>query len=364
MPRHVIAFTSARTAEYLVAGVPAAARALREVAANAPSADVECVITTSDAWTPSAYCQSECARLAPSVTLRTTGLATVAGHGATVFLRGEDLACGNPRLPSPYPAAIHPDLGSASLPFEHERDSLERLEQAGRTVIAATGKPGDGIVSRHLNRPVSQAISRRLLKIPGITPNQATIGTALLGLAMIASLLLGGQNGLVLGALLFQAASIFDGVDGEIARATWRMSARGAMLDSVIDAATNLFFIAGLTANLAMQGNLDAASAGTAGLAMLATGLFLIGRRSRAIGGNFTFDVVKHQVNARPSRLMQWLTWLTMRDFFAAAGALLIVAGYAHHALVGFAVCAALWLVFVLSVLVRTRPGRPIAAGE
>lgn len=373
MPRYVIAFTSSRTAEYLVAGVPAAARALREVAtrlpadgatdgaadpaASDPATRVEYVIITREAWTPSAYCRSECARLAPFAAWRSAPLATVGEQDETLFLRGEDLACGNPRLPSPYGAALQPDLASAIGSPDDEALRLARLKAAGQAIIAATGKPGDGIVSRHFNRPISQAISRRLLKIPGVTPNQATVGTALLGLAMIACLLLGGKTGLILGALLFQAASIFDGVDGEIARATWRMSPRGAMLDSAIDAATNLFFIAGLTANLAMQGNLDAASAGTAGLAMLATGLFLIGRRSRAIGGNFTFDVVKHQVNARPSRLMQWLTWLTMRDFFAAAGALLIVAGYAHHALVGFAVCAALWLVFVLAVLVRTRPG-------
>lgn len=52
---------------------------------------------------------------------------------------------------------------------------------------------------------------------------------------------------------------------------------------------------------------------------------------------------------------MQWLTWLTMRDFFAALAAVLILCGLAPHALVGFAVCTALWLAYTLTVLGATR---------
>lgn len=379
MSRKVVFFASAATAEYLVAGIPAAARALRELATALPGNDspLDLVVVTANRWTPSPYCQVECARLAPDLSLRTATLGDVdawpdsggdpggdpgarAGPVAT-WLSGEALVAG-------HPTACHPQdglEGSRGPPGLREAQQLEILREAGRRIIAATGKPGDGIVSRHLNRPVSQAITRLALRIPGVTPSQASIGTALLGLAMAISLIFGGDPGLVIGALLFQAASIFDGVDGEIARATWRTSARGALLDSVIDAMTNLAFIAGLSINLARQGNLDAAGAGAAGLVMLATGLFLIGRRARASGGPFTFDVVKNHVRKRPSRLMQWLTWLTMRDFFAAAGALMIIAGFAHHALLGFAVATSLWLAFTFTVLIRTRPDtRPNAGVE
>jgi len=50
----------------------------------------------------------------------------------------------------------------------------------------------------------------------------------------------------LIGALLFQAASMFDGVDGEIARATYRTSRSGAALDSAIDAATNFAAMLGI----------------------------------------------------------------------------------------------------------------------
>ena len=65
--------------------------------------------------------------------------------------------------------------------------------------------------------------------------------------------LLGGEAGLIAGAILFQAASILDGVDGEMARATWRSSPAGATLDSVVDIATNLLFVSALTVNLALR---------------------------------------------------------------------------------------------------------------
>ena len=50
---------------------------------------------------------------------------------------------------------------------------------------------------------------------------------------------------------------------------------------------------------------------------------------------------------------MMWLTWLTMRDFFALAVAIAVVAGFAHVALIGFALVAAGWLVVVVSVMGR-----------
>ena len=62
----------------------------------------------------------------------------------------------------------------------------------------------------------------------------------------------GGEAGLVLGGLLFHAASVLDGVDGEMARATLRTSPSGATLDSAVDLATNFLFLAGITVHLAL----------------------------------------------------------------------------------------------------------------
>lgn len=124
------------------------------------------------------------------------------------------------------------------------------LEGAVRRIVTATAKPGDGIVSRYVNRPISQTVSRFLLRWPAVRPIHATIVTGVLAIVMFLCLIAGGNAGLIAGALLFQAASIIDGVDGEIARATYRTSDFGAFADSLIDAVTNIAFIAGVVINL------------------------------------------------------------------------------------------------------------------
>ena len=227
------------------------------------------------------------------------------------------------------------------------------LALAGRRILAATAKPGDGIVSRVLNRRISQAISGVLLRSSAIRPVHATIASALIALVMMGWLIQGSERGLIIAGLLFQLASIIDGVDGEIARATFRSSPRGAMIDSLVDAATNLGFIGGVVLSLYAQGETRAAIAGGFGLAMLASGLTLIGRRSRNDHAGFTFDAVKTHFSVQRSRIMTWLTWLTMRDFFALVGAVLIIAGFAPQALMLFAVVATGWLAVVVTVIGR-----------
>ena len=70
---------------------------------------------------------------------------------------------------------------------------------------------------------------------------------------------------LVLGGILVQAASILDGVDGEIARASLRESPFGGFLDSVLDRAAD----AAVLAALAVAAGLDATT-----WALLAAALF------------------------------------------------------------------------------------------
>lgn len=316
---------------------------------------------------PSPRCRAEIARLAPGLDWILTCDRT-SPVGTVLYLCGEALVPGKaiaaaltcPRRPV---SGICPELTGA-VALSRELSSAAHLSALERRLIAGTGKAADGIISRYFNRPISQAISRVLLRVPGITPMHATFGTAGLGVAMAACLFAGTEPGLIAGALLFQAASVWDGVDGEIARASFQTSARGAMLDSLIDAATNLAFIAGLTFNLWQRGESDAALAGLAGLAMLATGLTLLGVRSRTNGGHFTFDAVKNHFRKRPSRLMRALSFVAMRDFFAAAYAVLIVIGFAPHALIAFSTVTAGWLAVTIVVLFRTRKARKVPASR
>ena len=356
--RAIIVFSSKTTAEQQVAGLPAAARALREAALAGIG---DCAVTVPGGWAPGAVCRAEIARLVPGMkidfaseqqaldkadpaALLLSGERQVMSDALRLLMNGGDPEAGVLRAGS---------ADSQAIARLRDGGGKAALTAAGLRIIAATGKSSDGIVSRHINRPISQAISRFLLGFPAIRPAHGTLLTAATAIIMIYFLLQGTQQGLVIGAILFQMASIIDGVDGEIARATFRSTPQGAMIDSLIDATANLGFIGGVTLNLYIQGEVAAAKAGAVGVAMLATGLALIGFRGRKNEAGLTFNAVKEHFSAQRSRVMTWLTWLTMRDFFALVGAVLILAGFGPQALILFAVVTAGWLAVVMVVMIR-----------
>jgi CDP-L-myo-inositol myo-inositolphosphotransferase len=229
---------------------------------------------------------------------------------------------------------------------------------AAAEILRRTGKTTDGPVSRWINRPMSRALSAILVKIPGFRPIHATAGTAALALMMFAALVLGGDWGLIVGALLFQAASIFDGVDGEVARATFRSSSAGAALDSTVDTATTFLFIMGLATNLVSSGQELAFALAAWSVVLIAMGLGLISWR----GGSSNLDRLKLYYRDRfPSSLMRkvmaFLTIISSRDFFALANAAMIVVGFPMGPLYGFAPSSSVWILFVIgSVLAPQSP--------
>ena len=106
-------------------------------------------------------------------------------------------------------------------------------------------KPQDGFVSRFLNRPISRRITRFLLKVP-IHPNGWTISIFVLPLIAGAFLVRGDYASVVIGAAIFQAFSILDGCDGEIARAKNLESKFGERLDNFCDFLASLLYVLAL----------------------------------------------------------------------------------------------------------------------
>ena len=106
-------------------------------------------------------------------------------------------------------------------------------------------KPQDGFVSRFLNRPISRRITRFLLQFP-IHPNVWTISIFVLPLIACLFLVRGNYVSLVIGAAIFQAFSILDGCDGEIARAKNLESKFGERLDYFCDFAASLLYVLAL----------------------------------------------------------------------------------------------------------------------
>ncbi|HEY0314134.1 MAG TPA: CDP-alcohol phosphatidyltransferase family protein [Allosphingosinicella sp.] len=227
---------------------------------------------------------------------------------------------------------------------------------AARQVLRETAKESDGIVSKYLNRPLSRALSALFLQIPGFRPVHATFGTAILGIAMAIALLTGGKGGLILGGLLFHAASVFDGVDGEVARATYRSSARGALLDTIVDMMTNFLFYVGITFSLTRIYGSSQAMVGGWAVAAGLTGMLILGWIVRQVGEPGNFDLLKRFYRDRyttgfPRLIVDAVVMITSRDFFAFGSAVLIVTGHPKLVTLGLALFASLWVVLILIAL-------------
>lgn len=113
-------------------------------------------------------------------------------------------------------------------------------------LLRALRKDADGIVSRHLNRYVSLWITRRLMNTP-VRPNHVTLIIAAFGIASGFVVALGSYWAAVAGALLLNAQSIFDGVDGELSRLRGHTSRLGEWLDTISDDLSNISFFTGAT---------------------------------------------------------------------------------------------------------------------
>lgn len=122
----------------------------------------------------------------------------------------------------------------------------ESARIATRSLLLSLRKDIDGFVSKHINRHISISITRLLVRT-GVRPNAVTIFIMLIGIASgVTAALAEPWWMLVIAGALFQAQSVLDGCDGEIARLTYRFSRRGQWLDTLGDDLTNWLFTSGL----------------------------------------------------------------------------------------------------------------------
>jgi hypothetical protein len=133
-----------------------------------------------------------------------------------------------------------------------DRSQIDEIEMK---FLRGSGKSQDGLVSRYLNRSISRAVTRRLLKFP-ITPNAWTL--LIFPIPIVAALILfyGTHWSFLSGLLLFQVFSVLDGCDGEIARAKFLESESGRRLDGLCDILSNILLVLGVGCGLSRQANL------------------------------------------------------------------------------------------------------------
>lgn len=122
------------------------------------------------------------------------------------------------------PAALPP--GVDPMLIETERD----LRAAEHRLLRSAVKDTDGFMARHVERPISLAISR-LLATTTVTPNQMTLCSLAVGLASAPFFLSARASVQTIGALLFLTHSIIDGCDGELARIKFQASRLGGIID-------------------------------------------------------------------------------------------------------------------------------------
>ena len=122
--------------------------------------------------------------------------------------------------PASIPAGIDPMVVMTSMD----------VRVAEQRLLRSLVKDTDGFMARHVERPISLQIVRRLAST-AVTPNQITIASAAIGLFGAPFFLSEFWLWQTVGALLFLTHSIVDGCDGELARLKFQESRWGGVLD-------------------------------------------------------------------------------------------------------------------------------------
>ncbi len=206
-----------------------------------------------------------------------------------------------------------------------ELDNPAQIAACEKRLLQRSGKPQDGLVSRFINRPISRALSRLLLRT-SITPSEWTLGIFALPIVGAGFLLRGSYLNVVFGLIFFQLYSILDGCDGEIARAKYLDSARGQRLDTWCDVAGSLLLA------LSLGFGLSCFVEGVIVAALIATNELLLALPSKIATPAPTDSALypRHQrmLSGTGLRVPGWLIQLTKRDVGLVLFFLLAIVGW------------------------------------
>jgi len=295
-----------------------------------------------------------------------------AGLGQALLLTRNDVAAGVISAADPEAALYAAVAAAPQLPqrLAPAAASIDASSDAGAIAAAAAlwqscRKPIDGYVSRHLNRHVSLAISRRIVDT-SITPNHVSALCIALGILSGVIAAQGGYACLVAGATLFKLNSILDGVDGELARVRWAYSKLGELLDSAGDNVANFSFFGGVAVASLRAGQHGLATAGLVGLSLWA--VYLVFLYSRLSGsGRGDVMLVRTSLDGMRSPLVHGLLALgrklLRRDSFVMVSFMAAVLGHAPY--LSLMILAGGSTVFAFTVLhFAARWLRPVGALE
>ncbi len=257
--------------------------------------------------------------------------------------RGPSLSEGVARLAAERKAAVADVTGCVW----QDVDTPDDVRAAERKLLSRWPKPTDGPVSRFINRPISTRITRLLAPL-GVTPNQVSFITLLMGLASGWLAAVGGYRAWFWSALIFQVASILDGTDGELAVLTYRRTRFGAWVDTVADSLTYVAFLGGLTYGVVRAGMPPVyfwgGVVGFAATVLSLANIYMVVLREGGSGSALAVRYHYQEGESRFARLWHFLHYFGKRDLLAFLAFLFAAAGFLPVALPLFGAGATLFL--------------------
>lgn len=221
------------------------------------------------------------------------------------------------------------------------------LPQAERWLLWGLIKDTEGFMSRHVERKISLAVTRRLVGTE-ITPNQMTGISVAIGIVGALFFLSSVPAYQLTGALLFLLHSILDGCDGEIARLKYLESRFGGLLDfwgdNVVHSAVFVCIGLGWRMTDGTPLPLLMACSATVGGLLSAGFVYRQTMRHKTSGGPLFTSITTSEA---PSRISRLADALARRDFIYLV-VILSAFGKAHWFLILSAVGAPIFFVVVL----------------
>lgn len=209
--------------------------------------------------------------------------------------------------------------------------------------------PVDALINWRFSMRITRVLARRSL---AITPNQVTVVAILLGLAAALVATGGGYAMIALAGVMFEANSILDSVDGELARLRFQYSKLGQWLDNLSDEVVDNAFVVGVAWSLGGIW-LPLALGAAGGRLVTALVVYTDVYRRTGTGDVFAFRWWFERESASaveiydPRSPLTWLRSLGRRDTYVFLWSIACVAGFPYWVVGHAAGIAAIYLVLL-----------------
>lgn len=241
--------------------------------------------------------------------------------------------------------------------FFHKLETKKSWKLANNSLLRSCRKSTDGFISRNCNRYISLFFTRFLINAP-FHANWYTLITSVIGMASGYYAWKGTGFDFIIAGILFNAASILDGVDGEMARLKFSDSKLGQWLDTFSDNSALVAFVVGTFWGLSKRTDIAypewlMPSAGI-GLALLLFFMIIILKRYTESG---SLVAIKQKLESLEGvnpfvGFVIKMNWAIRRDFFATLFMVLAFFDLPHGVVFCMALATHVAWVFLASLLV------------